>query len=169
MNKKETAKFLTLAKSFYENIEINEGHVNLWHSLIGHLDAELASKAFKLTIQEHQYSKLKPSDVLLRAKRLSPRELPKSLTMSSQSALLDKTSLLAKEASAFADRLVPPLRDTEQFTCPEELAKNQKINKAMWAKEFKARFEDLQSRAMVKVDSGQEPKLGEAIMASLLK
>ena len=63
MNKTDVAKLLTIA-SAVDNRRITEAAVNVWHDLIGHLDAEVAFEALRSFRRTQPGVYLEPGHIL---------------------------------------------------------------------------------------------------------
>lgn len=158
MNKLEMTQILTEARLLYGHRELTKEEVSAWFNFFGAGDALSFKKAVEIACKSNKFFPT-PGEV---QSKLDSESLPRSLTMTSSQALIEKDGklILVVEAKEYANKSVVFAND--QYSNPEELALALRIHKARWDREFKERFEYLQNAAKAKVHLGIPPK--EAIL-----
>lgn len=155
-------KILIEVKSLYpHHPALDQAQVQAWFNAFG---AEDPAQFRNAILAAAKSSKFFPSPGEIQAKL--EENLPQTLKMSAQEALVSnlKNSFLIRDAELFAKKLSH--RDPyTQYDSLEDLERAESIQKAIYEREFKARFEQKQKLALSYVRQGINPK--EAILKAL--
>lgn len=155
-------KVLTEVKLLFPNQELTEPQIDAWFNYFGEENVNRFRLAMMAAVKASNNFFPAPGQVQTELER----SLPKELTMSAEEAMLDNKSdfPLIKDAHLFASKLSyhDPYMEYES---PEELAKALRIHKAIYEREFKARFNEKQNLVLSDIRKGDIPK--DAIIKAL--
>lgn len=110
----------------------------------------------------HTYGAPKVADCWAVLEQTRQEAAPEQLDWTGQEALIgydsDHSELL-EAAREFADRAAPPIPGDRQFESPEELEKANRIQRAVWERNFKEHYESLAQKAKRLIAGGTEPRI----------
>lgn len=158
---------LTKASMIFPNVAITEATIAVWHELFEFEDAPAFSRAFVATLKAPGRTFFPtPGEVQAELEKNTGGEI----SLTPQEAVLKFTldTPLIADARRFADWSVPAVTGT--YESPEELDRANRIQAAMWEREFRGRFERKQAEVKRGLRSGMKlpdayrkalPELGE--------
>ncbi len=151
MDLRQTTLILNKFRLAFPNFELTENAIKLWHELFYSEAPDIFNMALLMAVKEPGRAFF-PSPGEVQAYIL--KSLPSVLTMTASEALDNLgTHPLIREAERFSDRCNYHDPRT-QYSSPEELAQANRINEAIWKRDFKEHFLVLQGRVKAEVIKG---------------
>ncbi len=157
MTKQETAEILAYLYADHDKA-VPEMKVLAWHDRLKSISKEDGWAVAKVLITTSTFGPPKLSDFYKRMNAMRESSMPESLMLTGREALVryDTTKLLTADAAAFAERVSP--KAAGQYKSIEDLEQAERIQKAIWEREFIERYDRKRSEALRLVRSGKDPK-----------
>lgn len=158
MNQAEFIKIMEMA--FAEYTPATPQIRMVWWDALSTISFDAATAAVRLMLRGQIYGKPRISDFWAAHNTIQKEQMPKSLIMSPSEALTytGTSYLLIKDAEHFANWVCRNESASAQYRSEIELEEARRIERAIWEREFKQRFEKMQGRALGLIKIGCEPR-----------